>query len=65
MSKNYKNQLHQDLPEQATYWSKLPTPNRMYLDWMLENDEEQVIKGFQGFVEKMDECRIDIQPTNS
>ena len=51
MSKNYEEQSHQSLPAQATYWFKLPTPNRTYLDFLFETDEEKAIKEFEKFVD--------------
>ena len=51
MSKNYDEQSHQSLPAQATYWFKLPTPNRTYLDFLFETDEEKAIKEFEKFVD--------------
>ena len=47
MSKNYEEQSHQSLPAQTTYWFKLPTPNRTYLDFLFETDEEKAIKEFE------------------
>ena len=51
MPKNYEEQFHQPLPSQANYWSKLPTPNRTYLDFLFETDEEKAIKEFEKFVD--------------
>ena len=51
MSKNYEEQSHQSLPAQATYWFKLPTPNRTCLDFLFETDEERAIKEFEKFVD--------------
>ena len=51
MSKNYEEQSHQSLPAQSTYWFKLPTPNRIYLDFLFETDEEKAIKEFEKFVD--------------
>ena len=49
--KNYDEQFHQSLTDQANYWSKLPTPNRTYLDFLFETDEEKAIKEFEKFVD--------------
>ena len=51
MSKNYDEQSHQSLPAQANYWSKLPTRNRIFLDFLFETDEEKAIKEFEKFVD--------------
>ena len=47
MSKNYEEQSHQSLSAQASYWLKLPTPNRTYLDFLFETDEEKAVKEFE------------------
>ena len=49
MSKNYEEQSHQSLSAQATYWFKLPTPNRTYLDFLFETDEEKANKNLKNF----------------
>ena len=54
MPKNYDEQYHQTLPDQANCWSNLPTHNRTYLDFLLENDEK-AIKEFEKFVEILKE----------
>ena len=51
MSKNYDEQSHQSLPDQASYWSKPPTTNRTYLDFLFETDEDKAIKEFEKFVD--------------
>ena len=58
MSKNYDEQSHQSLPAQATYWFKLPTPNRTYLDFLFETDEEKAIKEFEKFVEIIEKKKV-------
>ena len=55
MSKNYEEQSHQSLSAQATYWFKLPTPNRTYLDFLFETDEE---KAFEEFVDIIDKKKV-------
>ena len=52
MPKNYDEQYHQSLPDQANYWSNLPTHNRTYLDFLLETGEEKkAAKDFEKFVD--------------
>ena len=51
MSKNYLEQSNQSLSYQATYWYKLPTPNRISLDFLFETDEEKAVKEFEKFVD--------------
>ena len=58
MSKNYEEQSHQSLPAQATYWFKLPTPNRTYLDFLFETDEEKAIKEFEKFVDIIEKKKV-------
>ena len=58
MSKNYEEQSHQSLPAQATYWFKLPTPNRTYLDFLFETDEEKAIKEFEKFVDIIEKKKL-------
>ena len=59
MSKNYEEQSHQSLPAQATYWFKLPTSNRTYLDFFLfETDEEKAIKEFEKFVDIIEKKKV-------
>ena len=58
MSKNYEEQSHQSLPAQATYWFKLPTPNRTYLDFLFETDEEIAIKKFEKFVDIIEKKKV-------
>ena len=47
MPKKYTEQSHESLPDQATYWIKLPTPNRTYLDFLVETDEKKAVKEFE------------------
>ena len=49
--KNYDEQSHQSLSDQAKYWYKLFSPNRTYLDFLFETDEEKAIKEFEKFVD--------------
>ena len=58
MPKNYDEQYHQSLPDQANYWSKLPTPNRTYLDFLFETDEEKAIKEFEKFVDIIEKKKV-------
>ena len=58
MSKNYEAQSHQSLPAQATYWFKLPTPNRIYLDSLFETDEEKPVKVFKKFVDIIEKKKV-------
>ena len=58
MSKNYVEQSHQSLPAKATYWSKLPTPNRTYLNFLFETDEEKAIKEFEKFVDIIEKEKV-------
>ena len=58
MSKNYEEQSHQSLPAQANYWFKLPTPNRTYLDFLFETDEEKAIKKFEKFVDIIERRKL-------
>ena len=58
MSKNYDEQSHQSLSAQATYWFKLPTPNRTYLDFLFETDEEKAIKEFEKFVDIIEKKKV-------
>ena len=58
MPKNYDEQYHQSLPDQANYWSNLPTHNRTYLDFLLETDEEKAIKEFEKFVEIIEKKKL-------
>ena len=58
MSKNYDEQSHQSLPAQANYWSKLPTPNRTYLDFLFETDEDKAIKEFEKFVDIIEKKKV-------
>ena len=60
MSKNYEEQSHQSLPAQATYWFKLPTPNRTYLDFLFETNEEKAIKEFEKFVDIIEKKKVDL-----
>ena len=56
--KNYDEQSHKSLPDQANYWSKLPTPNRTYLNFLFETDEEKAIKEFEKFVDIIEKKKV-------
>ena len=56
--KNYDEQSHQSLPDQANYWSKLPTHNRTYLDFLFETDEDKAIKEFEKFVDIIEKKKV-------
>ena len=58
MSKNYLEQSHQSLSYQATYWFKLPTPNRISLDFLFETDEEKAVKEFEKFVDVNEKKKV-------
>ena len=58
MPKNYDEQSHQYLPDQTIYWSKLPTPNRTYLDFLFETDEDKAIKEFEKFVDIIEKKKV-------
>ena len=58
MHKNYDEQSHQSLLDQANYCSNLPTPNRTYLDFLFETDEEKAIKEFKKFVEIIEKKKV-------
>ena len=58
VSKNYDEQSHQSLPDQANYCSKLPTPNRIYLDFLFETDEEKAIKEFEKFIDLIEKKKV-------
>ena len=58
MSKNYSEQFNQSLPDQVTYWIKLPTPNSTYLDFLFETDEEKAIKEFEKFVDIIEKKKV-------
>ena len=58
VNKNYEEQSHQSLPDQANYWSNLPTHNRTYLDFLFENDEEKAIKEFGKFVDIIEKKKV-------
>ena len=62
--KNYNEQSHQSLPDQANYWSKLPTPNRTYLDFLFETDEEKAIKEFEKFVDIIEKKKVKEKETD-
>ena len=47
MPKKYEEQSRQSLPSQSNYWSKLLMPNRTYLDFLFETDEDKAIKEFE------------------
>ena len=59
MPKNYDEQSHQSLPDQANYWSKLPTPNCTYLNFLFETDEDKAIKEFEKFVDIIEKKMLD------
>ena len=56
--KNYDEQSHQSLPDQANYWSKLPTPNRTYLDFLFETNEVKANKEFEKFVDIIEKMNV-------
>ena len=58
MPKNYDEQYHQPLHDQANCWSNLPTHNRTYLDLLLDTDEEKAIKEFEKFVEIIEKKKV-------
>ena len=58
VQKNYDEQSHKTLPDQSNYWSKLPTHNHTYLDFLLETDEEKAIKEFEKFVEIIEKKKV-------
>ena len=58
MSKNYEEQSHQSLPDQANYWSKLPTTNRIYFDFLFETDEDKAIKEFEKFADLIEKKKV-------
>ena len=58
MSKNYEEQSHQSLPAQATYWFRLPTPNRICFDFLFETDAEKAIKEFEKFVDIIEKKKV-------
>ena len=58
MSKNYQEQFNQSLSSQATYWQKLPTPNRISLDFLFETNEEKAVKEFQKFVDIIEKKKV-------
>ena len=58
MTKNYDEHYHQSFPDQANYWSNLPTHYRTYLDFLLETDEEKAIKEFEKFVEIIEKKKV-------
>ena len=63
MSKHYEEQSHQSLSAQATYWLKLHTPNRTYLDFLFETDEEKAIKEFEKFVDIIEKKKVNEKET--
>ena len=63
MSKNYDEQSHQSLPDQANYWSKLPTTNRSDLDFLFETDEDKAIKEFEKFVDIIEKKKVNEKET--
>ena len=58
MSKNYQEQFNQSLSSQATYWQKLPTPNRISLDFLFETNEEKAVKEFQKLVDIIEKKKV-------
>ena len=58
MSKNYQEQSNQPHSSQATYWQKLPTPNRISLDFLFETNEEKAVKEFQKFVDIIEKKKV-------
>ena len=56
--KNYDEQYHQSLSAKANYWSKLPTPNRISLDYMIETDKEKAVKEFKKFVDIIEKKKV-------
>ena len=58
VSKNYLEQSNQSLSYQATYWYKLPPPNRLSLDFLFETDEEKAVKEFEKFVELIEKKKV-------
>ena len=58
MSKNYDEQSHQSLPDQANYRSKLPTTTSTYLDFLFETDEDKAIKEFEKFVDIIEKKKV-------
>ena len=58
MSKNYLEQANQPLTNQAVYWYKLPTLNRISLDFLFETDEEKAVKEFEKFVDIIEKKKV-------
>ena len=58
MSKNYQEQFNQSVSAQANYWSKLPTPNRISLDFLFETNEEKAVKEFEKFVDIIEKKKV-------
>ena len=58
MSKNYQEQFNQSLSSQAIYWQKLPTPNRISLDFLFETNEEKAVKEFQKLVDIIEKKKV-------
>ena len=46
------------LSDQANFRFKLPTPNRTYLDFLFETDEEKAIKEFEKFVDMIEKKKV-------
>ena len=63
MPKNYNEQYHQSLPDQAIYWSNLPTPIHTYLDFFFETKEEKAIKEFEKFVDIIEKKKVNEKET--
>ena len=58
MHKNYDEQSHQSFPDQANYWSNLPTPNLIHLGFLFETDEEIAIKEFEKFIDIIEKKKV-------
>ena len=58
MPKNYEEQSHQSLPNLVNYWSKLPTPNITYLDFLFETYEVKAIKEFEKIVDIIEKKKV-------
>ena len=58
LCKNYKEQFNQSVSAQAYYWSKLPTPNRISLDFLFETNKKKAIKEFEKFVDIIEKKKV-------
>ena len=58
MSMNYQEQFNESVSAQANYWSKLPAPNRISLDFLFETNNEKAIKEFEKFVDIIEKKKI-------